>query len=118
MKRSLLCVAILTLLLVLLDQLYRWLHPEVNVVRASLVAATGLVVLLGLARLPRFPVRPLRGAAALFASALGSVLLIEAGILVSRSPLSAVVHVVILAFAYPLLEALGRSPAGVDLSVR
>jgi hypothetical protein len=103
MQRTLLAIAALSLLLTAIDQLYRVLHPEVNLVRASLVGLTALVALAALARLRRaVPVRA--GALAVFASAFLSVLLIEAGALVSRSPASALVHVLILAGAYALLE--------------
>jgi hypothetical protein len=97
-------IAALALLLFALDQLYRVLHPEVNLVRASLVGATALAVLVPLARLPRFPIPPVIGALAIFASAFLSVLLIQSGWLLSRSPLSGLVHLAILAAAFPLLE--------------
>jgi len=106
MRRSLLSIAGLSLLLFALDQLYRLLHPEVNLVRASLVGLTALVALAPLARLPRSGVRPWVGALAIFASAFLSVLLIEAGLLVSRSPASGLAHVLILAAAFPLLDRI------------
>jgi hypothetical protein len=112
MRRSLLSIAGLALLLFALDQLYRVLHPEVNLVRACLVGATALLALAPLARLPRFPLRPWVGAAAILASAFGSVLLIEAGLLVSRSPGSGLVHLLILAGAYPSLERIRTRGAG------
>jgi hypothetical protein len=124
MRRGLLAIAGLSLLLFALDQLYRVLHPEVNLVRASLVGLTALLALALLAKLPRFPrlcggppslacgslrgrfaaLRPWVGALAIFASAFLSVLLIQAGLLVSRSPGSGLVHLLILAGAYPLLD--------------
>jgi hypothetical protein len=109
-RTPLLPIAGLSLLLFALDRLYRWLHPEVNLVRASLVGLTALVVLLLLARLPRVAVHAGAGALAIFASACLSVILIESGALVSRSPLSGLVHVLILALAYPLLLR-GLAPA-------
>ena len=99
-------IAALSLLLFALDQLYRVLHPEVNLVRASLVGATALAALVPLARLPGFPIRPLVGALAIFASAFLSVLLIQAGLLVSRSPRSGLVHLLILAAVFPLLDRI------------
>ncbi len=100
MKRTLLSIAGLTLLLFLLDRLYRILHPDVNLVRACLVGATALAALAPLRLLRRPPLDPLLGALAIFASAFGSVLLIEAGVLASRSPTSAIVHVGILAAVF------------------
>jgi hypothetical protein len=108
MKRALLEVGALALLLTAIDQLYRWLHPEVDLVRATLVGLTALVSLAALARLRVIRIRVLRGALAIFASAFVSVLAIEAGLLVSRSPVSAAVHVVLLALAYLALEAWSR----------
>ncbi|HEX5065600.1 MAG TPA: hypothetical protein VFY49_05770 [Myxococcota bacterium] len=105
MKRTLLEIAALALLLTAIDQLYRVLHPQVDLVRATLVGGTAWVALTGLGRLRlgRLPV--MRGALAIFASAFLSVLAIEAGLLVSRSRVSAAVHVAILAAAY---VSLGR----------
>lgn len=105
MRRSLLSIAALSLLLFALDRLYRVLHPDVNLVRASLVGLTALAVL-ALARLLRSPIRPWVGALAIFASALLSVLMIEAGFLVSRSPGSGRAHVLILAASFPLLDRI------------
>ena len=106
MRRSLLSIAGLALLLLALDQLYQVLHPEVNLVRASLVGLTAFAALVPLARLPRIRVRPWVGALAIFTSAFLSVLLIEAGVLVSRSPVSGLVHISILAAVFPLLDRI------------
>ena len=97
-------IAALGALLVLLDQLYRVLHPHVDLVRASLVGVTALAVLLALARERPGWLDPARGALAIFASAFGSVLLIEAGLLVSRSLASGIVQALILALAYLSLD--------------
>ena len=106
MRRTLLSVIGLLLLLFALDQLYRVLHPEVNLARASLVGLTALVALAPLAWLPGSKVRPWVGGLAIFGSASLSVLLIEAGLLVSRSARSGLVHAAILAIAYPLLDRI------------
>lgn len=105
MKRTLLAIAGLSALLTAIDQLFRWLHPEVNLVRATLVGLTAFAALGAFARLgaSRIPVR--RGALAIFTSAFLSVLAIEAGALVSRSPASAAVHLGILAIAYAALRS-------------
>jgi hypothetical protein len=96
--------AALAALLFALDRLYRVLHPEVNLERACLVGLTALAALAPLQLSKRRPLEPLAGALAIFASAFGSVLLIEADLLVSRSLASGVVHVLILAAAFALLE--------------
>jgi len=111
-------VAGLALLLFAVDQLYRILHPEVDPLRACLVGATAWVALRalewsGLARRPALrpwlaPAGP--GGLTVFASAIGSVLLIEAGWLVSRSAPSVAVHLAILALAWVSLERLRPRP--------
>jgi hypothetical protein len=106
MKRRLLSIGGLTLLLFALDRLYRVLHPEVNLVRASLVGLTALAVLTSLSWLPRRLIQPWVGALAIFASAFLSVVAIEAGVLASRSMTSGLVHVLILAAAFLLLDRL------------
>jgi hypothetical protein len=108
MKRAPLSIAGLSLLLFALDRLYRVLHPDVNLVRASLVGLTALAALAPLSRLRHSRIRPWVGALAIFASAFLSVLLIEAGVLVSRSPSSGLVHVLILAAVFPLLDRIRR----------
>jgi hypothetical protein len=112
MRRRGIEIAALTLLLVLLDQLYRLLHPEVNLVRASLVGATALAALVPLARLGGGRIDPLRGALTIFASAFGSVLLIQAGVLTSRSSGSAIMHVALLAAAFLALDRAHTGSVG------
>ena len=72
MKRAWLGIAVLVALLTAIDQLYRWLHPHVDLERATLVGLTALAALAALARLPlpaAARVRPLPGALAILASA-------------------------------------------------
>jgi hypothetical protein len=90
----------LVVLILLLDLLFRPIYPEVDLIRATLVGITAYVVLFVVSKLRAKLVNPLVGALAIFASAFLSVLLIQAGVLVSKSTISAIVHVVILAVAY------------------
>ena len=108
MKRELLGTAGLVLLLFALDRLYRVLHPEVDLARASLVGLTALAALAPLLLVRRRPFEPWVGALAIFVSAGSSVLLIEAGFLVSRSALSGAVHVLILAAAFPAINRVAQ----------
>jgi hypothetical protein len=111
MRRSIVSILGLSVLLFLLDQLYRVLHPEVNLLRACLVGATGLAVLALLRRAGARGIDPARGGLAILASAFLSVLAIQAGWLVSRSHASGAVHVAILAVAWLAgRRRLGRSP--------
>jgi len=111
MRRILLPIAGLSLLLFALDRLFRVLHPHVDLVRASLVGATAFAALAPLAWLPRLRFRPWVGALAIYGSAFGSVLLIEAGVLVSQSALSGAVHGLILALAFAMLDRLASGAA-------
>lgn len=113
MKRTLLSIGALCLLLLAIDRLYRWLYPEVDLVRAALVGATALGVLWALAAVGWRRIEPWRGALAILASAAGSVLMIEAGWLVSRSFVSGIVHAAILAGIFPLIDSL-RAPGAPD----
>ncbi len=110
-RRRLLAIGALTALLFLLDRAYRVLHPEVDLVRATLVGLSALAALVPLWLL-RPALRPLVGALAIFASALGSVLLIEADLLVSRSVRSGIVHVAILAAVFLALDRRARIGRG------
>jgi hypothetical protein len=80
----------------------------VKLVRANLVGLTALAALAPFAWRGCGPIRPLVGALAIFASAFLSVLLIEAGVLVSRSLASGLVHVAILAAVVLLFERGGE----------
>jgi hypothetical protein len=113
MRRKALSIAALTLLILLLDRAFRYIHPEVNLVRASLVGLSGYLGLLALHAARPGLLRPAAGGLSVFASAFLSVLLIEGGVLISRSPLSGLVHVIILAAAFLVLDHLApvTSPA-------
>jgi hypothetical protein len=104
MKRLLLSIVALSLLLGLLDRVFRVLHPEVNLLRACLVGASAFALLAPLFLWRQPPLAPLAGALAIFASAFGSVLLIESGLLVSQSALSGLVHVAILAGVFAAMN--------------
>lgn len=90
----------LILLIFALDLLFRPIYPSVDPLRATLVGLAAFAVLYALHRYRRGLVHPIVGAAAIFASAFLSVLLIQAGVLASQTTLSAVVHVLILVAAY------------------
>lgn len=100
-------LVLLCLLLLAMDQLYRVLHPHVDLVRATLVGLTAFATLRALDLLGLRWVGAVRGGVAVFASAFGSVLAIEAGWLVSRSPASVVVHGVLLVVAFMALDVPG-----------
>lgn len=117
MRTRLAWVAALVVLLTALDQLYRVLHPEVNPLRATLVGLSALLVLEAAARAGADSFRCRIGALAIFVSAMGSVAAIARGWLLSRSTLSAAVHVVILASVFLALDGRRseRGPARRNL---
>jgi hypothetical protein len=96
----------LVILIFLLDLLFRPIYPTVDPIRASLVGIAAYAVLFGINKLKAGIVEPLVGAIAIFTSAILSVMLIHVGLLVSKSPISAVVHIVILAVAYLVAAAI------------
>lgn len=98
----------------LLDVLYISLYPYVNPIRASLIGASALAIL----SIP--PVRrlvngySLTGSLSIYSSALFGALLVQSGVLVSKSPLSAVVHIALLVATYGIVlciqQTLRKSP--------
>lgn len=109
MRRRLFEIVELVGLLAALDQLYRWLHPEVDFVRATLVGASAWLSLRVLERLHVRVVSPVRGALVVFSSAFLSVALIQTGALVSRSPASVAVHVALVVLACLASEGMLRA---------
>ncbi len=92
----------------LLDVLYIYLYPEVNPIRATLIGASALVILF----IP--PIRALvdryslTGFLSIYASALFGALLVQAGILISKSTLSGVVHIAVLVVTYGVALCVQR----------
>jgi len=115
MRRKSLSIAALVLLIFVLDRAYRFLHPEVNLVRACLVGSSAFIVLLVLSIFRRGLLDPVVGGLSVFASAFLSVLLIQVGLLVSQSLVSGVVHAIILAAAYLALDAAAQRRRSVGV---
>lgn len=115
MRRMSLSIAALILLIFLLDRSFRFLHPEVNLVRACLVGSSAFLVLLALSVFRRGLLDPVVGGLSVFASAFLSVLLIQAGLLVSQSFVSGIVHAIILAAAFLALDAATARRRGASV---
>lgn len=96
-------IAVLIGLQLVLDRLYIFLYPTVSPIRATLIGLSALAILF----LPfvKYLVggHRLVGFLSIYSSALFGALLVEAGILVSKSSLSAAVHVAILIATYGVL---------------
>ena len=95
--RQVITIFNLTILLFLIDLLLRPVYPTVDLLRASMVGVIAYAALYLLAQFRPGLMDPLIGAIAIFASAFLSVLLIQGGLLISQTMISAVVHVAILA---------------------
>ena len=98
---------LLIALQLILDQIYVFLYPTVSPIRATLIGVSALVILFipPLKRLVDGHV--LVGFLSIYSSALFGALLVQADLLVSKSALSAVVHVAILIVTYSVLM-MGR----------
>ncbi len=106
----------LVALIFLLDRLYRYFHPVVNLERATIVGLSAFLALFVLSRFLRWLPGPFLGGFSVFCSAFFSVLLIQHGYLVSQSSFSGFVHVVILAVAFAIAEGVRRRIAPVGRS--
>lgn len=98
---------VITLLIIQLvvDFIFRFIYSSVNPIRASLIGLTSLLILyIPLVR-KQIPLSPLLAAVPIFSSALFGALLVQTGVLVSRSVVSALVHALILILTYVLLTA-------------
>ncbi|MBS3169581.1 hypothetical protein J4210_03775 [Candidatus Woesearchaeota archaeon] len=103
---------ILFALHLLVDTLYQYVYPSVNPLRATLIGLTALVIL----TMPFFRkisgISPLYLFLPIFSSALFGALLVQVGVLASKSLLSALVHALILVATYGFLLVLLRQKKG------
>lgn len=92
------------------DQVYVYLYPTVNPVRASMIGASSLVILSILYSVlkKRMFIHPVTGGLSIFSSALFGALLVQASVIVSKSALSALAHVGILIFTYGVCEFIRK----------
>ncbi|RJQ14881.1 hypothetical protein C4553_00270 [Candidatus Parcubacteria bacterium] len=91
-------IIILVLLQVGLDVLFVKLYPSVNPIRATFIGISAFLVL-WIFRRYNF-VNPLVGFASIYSSALFGALLVQAGVLISKSFLSGIIHIAILVVTY------------------
>jgi hypothetical protein len=94
-------LAILIILQGILDYLFVYLYPTVNPIRATMIGLTALLILYIGRELIKVPVA--FGFLAVYASALFGALLVQAGVLVSKSAVSGIAHIAILIVTYLLL---------------
>lgn len=106
LKSHFLMVIILLIIQLNVDFMYRFVYPAVNPLRASLIGLTSLIVLYipHLRRWFTFP--PYFSFLPIFSSALFGALLVQAGILISRSAFSALIHALILILTYGIISII------------
>jgi len=103
LKKVIIDLVILIILHALTDFLFSFLYPPVNPARATMIGATATLVLFAVEKKTKLNAGI--GGLSIFSSALFGAVLVQAGILVSKSLLSAVVHVVILIVTCLVLQA-------------
>ena len=96
-------IVILILLQLIIDSIYIFIYPTVNPIRATLIGITAFIILCIpiLRKWANLP--PWIAFLPIYSSALFGALLVQAGILISKSALSGIVHVVILILTYVII---------------
>ncbi len=91
-----------------IDTLYIFLYPTVNPVRATLIGATAFLIL-WIPSLQKFVgLKPWISFVPIYSSAFFGALLVQQGIVVSKSALSATAHIIILILTYLLILMIQR----------
>src|SRR3989344_3958159 len=88
----------------ILDLIFVYLYPEVNPIRATFIGLSAIIVLDLLYFIRKNLINPVIGGISIFSSALFGALLVQVGYLISKSPLSTLVHVLILIVTYLILD--------------
>lgn len=97
-KRVIINIVILIILQFLVDMLYVILYPDVNPLRAVMIGISSFIVLWIFGK--KLKVDMWIGGLSIFSSAFFGALLVQGGILVSKSVLSGVIHILILIVSY------------------
>ena len=103
-KKLILTLVGLLALQLLIDLLFVYIYPLVGPLRATMIGATAFLVLGGIHLSKKELVNPVLGGLSIFSSALFGALLVQAGVLVSKSTLSGAVHGLILIVAFLVLS--------------
>jgi hypothetical protein len=108
MKQRGIIAALLILIILqgIIDYLFVFLYPTVNPIRATMIGLSALLVLYLARNITR--IKPVLGFLSIYASALIGALLVQAVVLVSKSVLSGIAHILILIIVYLSL----RTPLG------
>ena len=93
-------IVILILLQYLLDVLYVYLYPNVNPIRATLIGASALAILLIPFISKLVEMKPYIAFLPIYSSALFGALLVQADVVKSKSAGSGIAHIIILIVTY------------------
>ncbi|MDP3734780.1 MAG: hypothetical protein Q8R37_06120 [Nanoarchaeota archaeon] len=115
-KQTLINLGLLLLLHALVDKVYVFVYPSVNPFRALFIGATATTVLWLFRK--KIKIVFWKGGLAVFSSALFGALLVQAGLVVSKSALSAIAHALILIITYLLFEFMIRKTLKVSRGKR
>jgi len=102
LKKAMVDIVILVVLHALTDFLFSFLYPPVNLARATMIGATATLILFAVEKKTKLNAGI--GGLSILSSAFFGALLVQAGILISKSLLSAVVHVFILIITCMILQ--------------
>ena len=96
----------LSVLQFVIDVLYRFADLEVNTIRAILISVTSTLVLFVFNKIKPNLINPTIGGLSILIEALIAAQLVQNSILVSQSVISGIVHVILLAVTYLILNSL------------
>ena len=105
-------VIILILIQFLLDMLYVYIYPTVTPIRATMIGFSALFILYSISLIPfvknLIDLKPYIAFLPIYSSALFGALLVQAGIVASKSAASGIAHIVILVVTYIVIVAIQK----------
>ncbi len=102
-------VLCLIILQYLLDILYVSLYPSVNPIRATLIGLSALIIVTIPFIKNILKMNPLLSFIPIYSSALFGALVVQAGVVTSKSPASAIAHIAILIVTYLIIISVQKS---------
>ncbi|MBS3167907.1 hypothetical protein J4216_02175 [Candidatus Woesearchaeota archaeon] len=95
-EKFLIGIIVLPILQFIIDSFYIWVYPQVNPFRALMIGVTALVLLFIPYIFEKRWINAWIGGLSIFSSAFFGALLVQAGVLVSKTFFSGLVHILIL----------------------
>ena len=106
-------IVLLVFLHLMINRLYNYAYPDVNPIKATLIGLTALLAMIVPFVRNFIGVSKLEGFLPIYASALFGALLAQAGVIISKTTESALVHIGILAAAYIAIKAVSQIRSNV-----